>query len=110
MGHAGSCGFRVYCAQFDNLLDYMQFDRSAFHRAFCQCVFLECLKRDRDAGFLRYRNGYAWGFGEYILYRAHICTSKRRGVKRVASVGAFAGGLTGILIATFITKAARSES
>ena len=93
---------------FDNLMNYMQLIGALSIAPFFIVFFLGMFwKRvSATAGFVGVVTGMIACSSEYILYRMHILHFPTPMASNVwTSVWACAGGLTGLLIATFLTDA-----
>jgi SSS family solute:Na+ symporter len=107
-----SCLSAYIALNFDNLMDYMQLIGALSIAPFFIVFFLGMFWRrvSATAGFVGIVTGMIATFSEYFLYRAHILHFKTPMASNVwTSVWAFCGGLSGILIATFLTKAPEPE-
>ena len=101
-----SCLSAYIALNFNNLMDYMQLIGALSIAPFFIVFFLGMFwKRvSATAGFVGICTGMTACFSEYLLYRLNILHFKTPMASNVwTSVWAFCGGLSGILIATFLT-------
>ena len=103
-----SCGSAYIALNFNNLMDYMQSIGALLIAPFF-IVFLLGMFWKRvsaTAGFVGMVMGLVGSFSELILYKLDILKFKTPMASNVwTSVWALGGGLIGILITTFLTKA-----
>jgi SSS family solute:Na+ symporter len=103
-----SCGSAYIALNFNNLMDYMQAIGALLIAPFFIVFFLGMFwKRvSATAGFVGMLMGLVGSFSEYILYSVHVLHFKTPMASNVwTSVWALGGGLIGILVTTFLTKA-----